>query len=483
MSLHPAYAALLLLVGGAEGGHPRRAGRSRPVGPPARAARPARFAAASGPGMLPFGAPRPPLRPSALVRLHPLHPFPVSSPYTLSLPDRLLERNRSSRRLSEKAESPGAVCRRFAASRTHDASWGHHTGASGSHCPRRHAPHDQASRLCPAGRDRRRGRGHFRRHIHRRRRPDDGGGAARPQRGRRHPQNSAAPASTGTWVGTWSASPAGAEPGTETERHGGPLRAQRRAHQRRRHERPHHAVQPLRAAAAHHHARLDRRRGRAPTAPPPRPAPCAASPSAAAPRSSSRPAQQVHERRRARCAIPHDADVLVTTYSPTPSGPVTYHPHARQISYVAEGDRAEDVTGTAYTEQTPYWRYVTAARRAEQRVGRHRRRPRRLPHRRRHLHRGRQPPLDGRTSRTGCATQHRRRGPLQRRQPGHQRKPHPGRRPRPARRTTRAACPASTATSSTVRTSRPSSSTSASTTSCATRTRTTPTRSPTGCAS
>jgi lysophospholipase L1-like esterase len=61
-----------------------------------------------------------------------------------------------------------------------------------------------------------------------------------------------------------------------------------------------------------------------------------------------------------RIAIAYGSDVLVTTYSPTPSGPVTYHPHARQISYVAVGDLAEDVTGTAYTEQTPYWRYLTA---------------------------------------------------------------------------------------------------------------------------
>jgi lysophospholipase L1-like esterase len=61
-----------------------------------------------------------------------------------------------------------------------------------------------------------------------------------------------------------------------------------------------------------------------------------------------------------RVRVPRDSDVLVTTYSPTPSGPVTYHPHARQISYAARGDRTEDVTATAYTEQTPRWRYLTA---------------------------------------------------------------------------------------------------------------------------
>ncbi|MFI7098491.1 SGNH/GDSL hydrolase family protein [Streptomyces sp. NPDC050161] len=57
--------------------------------------------------------------------------------------------------------------------------------------------------------------------------------------------------------------------------------------------------------------------------------------------------------------VPHDTDLLVTTYSPSPSGPATYHPYARQTSYLARGDRTEDDTGAAYTEQSPYWRYLT----------------------------------------------------------------------------------------------------------------------------
>ncbi|MFE7120349.1 SGNH/GDSL hydrolase family protein [Streptomyces sp. NPDC057654] len=60
-----------------------------------------------------------------------------------------------------------------------------------------------------------------------------------------------------------------------------------------------------------------------------------------------------------RLAVPAAADLLVTTYSPTPSGPVTYHPHARQTSYLAHGDRAEDGSGAAYTGRSPYWRYLT----------------------------------------------------------------------------------------------------------------------------
>ncbi len=62
----------------------------------------------------------------------------------------------------------------------------------------------------------------------------------------------------------------------------------------------------------------------------------------------------------ARIAVPYGADVLVTTYSPVPSGPVTYHPQARQTSYLAAGDRTADVTAVAYTTETPFWRYLTA---------------------------------------------------------------------------------------------------------------------------
>ncbi|WP_250298672.1 SGNH/GDSL hydrolase family protein [Streptomyces sp. NBC_01387] len=52
-----------------------------------------------------------------------------------------------------------------------------------------------------------------------------------------------------------------------------------------------------------------------------------------------------------RIRVPADADVTVSVFSPSPSGPVTYHPHARQISYLSGGGR---------TVETPYWRYLTA---------------------------------------------------------------------------------------------------------------------------
>lgn len=60
-----------------------------------------------------------------------------------------------------------------------------------------------------------------------------------------------------------------------------------------------------------------------------------------------------------RLNVPSAADLLVTTYSPEPSGPVTYHPWARQTNYVASGDRTEDVAGTSFGRLSPYWRYLT----------------------------------------------------------------------------------------------------------------------------
>jgi lysophospholipase L1-like esterase len=176
--------------------------------------------------------------------------------------------------------------------------------------------------------------------------------------GPRHPQNSAAPASTGTWSGSWSASPAGGEPGTETDGLAG--RSVRNV--------VHTSIggtsaritfsnlfgqQPLSIT----HASV------AVAAAPNSPAAAAGTlrrltfagnTSVVIPAGSQAMSDAV------RLHVPHNADMLVTSYSPTPSGPVTYHPQARQMSYVAQGDRAEDTTGAAYTEQTPYWRYVTA---------------------------------------------------------------------------------------------------------------------------
>jgi lysophospholipase L1-like esterase len=58
--------------------------------------------------------------------------------------------------------------------------------------------------------------------------------------------------------------------------------------------------------------------------------------------------------------VPDDADLLVTTYVPTPSGPVTYHPAATQNSFFTRnGDFAAEESGASYNEQTSVWHYVS----------------------------------------------------------------------------------------------------------------------------
>ncbi|WP_282699256.1 SGNH/GDSL hydrolase family protein [Streptomyces sp. CC219B] len=172
------------------------------------------------------------------------------------------------------------------------------------------------------------------------------------------PHNSAAPVSTGTWVTTWSASPSGAEPGTETGGMAG--RSVRNV--------VHTSVGGTSARVT-----LSNHYGQSPlTVTHATLAVAAGSDTAAAITETMRrltfggattvvvpPGGQVLSD-AVPVTVPPDADVLVTTYSPTASGPVTYHRHARQISYVAQGDRAEDATGAAYTEETTYWRYLTA---------------------------------------------------------------------------------------------------------------------------
>jgi lysophospholipase L1-like esterase len=187
---------------------------------------------------------------------------------------------------------------------------------------------------------------------------DDGSDSKNTLAGGRTPHNSAAPASTGIWVGAWSASPAGAEPGTETTGMAG--RSVRNV--------VHASVGGTSARIT-----LSNLYGQSPLT--------ITHASIAVAYADNTPAADADTMRRltfggspavvipagrqvlsdaVRIVVPQGSDVLVTTYSPSSSGPVTYHPHARQISYVAQGDRTEDVTGTGYTEQAPYWRYLTA---------------------------------------------------------------------------------------------------------------------------
>lgn len=172
------------------------------------------------------------------------------------------------------------------------------------------------------------------------------------------PRNSAAPASAGTWVSTWSASPAGAEPGTGARGMAG--RSVRNV--------VHTSVGGESARIT-----LSNLYGTRPlTVTHASVAVAAASNNPAAAAGTLRrltfggdtsvvipPGRQVMSD-AARVRVPADADLLVTTFTPAASGPVTYHPHARQISYVADGDHTEDPSGAAYQEQSPYWRHLSA---------------------------------------------------------------------------------------------------------------------------
>ncbi|GGJ17839.1 SGNH hydrolase [Streptomyces brasiliensis] len=187
---------------------------------------------------------------------------------------------------------------------------------------------------------------------------DDGSPLGTITDNRAHRDSSAAPVSTGTWVGSWSASPAGAEPGTETTGLAG--RSVRNV--------VHASVGGTSARIT-----LSNLYGQSPLAVTHATIAVAAgdnTPQAAAETmrrltfgGSTRvviPAGGQVLSDAVRIAIPHDTDVLVTTYSPTAAGPVTYHPHARQLSYAALGDRTEDASGASYTALTPNWRYLTA---------------------------------------------------------------------------------------------------------------------------
>ncbi|MEV7340815.1 SGNH/GDSL hydrolase family protein [Streptomyces sp. NPDC093544] len=187
---------------------------------------------------------------------------------------------------------------------------------------------------------------------------DEGGGQSNLASGRTAPQGPAAPASTGLWVGTWSASPVGAEPGTETNGMAG--KSVRN-------------VVHTSAGGTSARITLSNLYGQQPLTLTHATIGVAATANSAAATAGTMtrltfggstsvviPSGQQVMSDAVRVQIPPDSDVLVTTFSPTQSGPVTYHPHARQISYAAEGDLADDASGTAYTEETPYWRYLTA---------------------------------------------------------------------------------------------------------------------------
>lgn len=169
-------------------------------------------------------------------------------------------------------------------------------------------------------------------------------------------RNSAAPASSGNWVGTWSAAPAAAEPHSRdgfanmsirnivhTAVGGTQARVQVSNLFGNRPLTVSHATVALAAAPSNPTAAAGSMRRLS----------FGNRPSVTIPAGGEVTSDAV------RLNVPHAADLLVTTYSPSPSGPVTYHPYARQTSYVAGGDRTEDTSGTAFTQQSPYWRYLS----------------------------------------------------------------------------------------------------------------------------
>jgi lysophospholipase L1-like esterase len=61
-----------------------------------------------------------------------------------------------------------------------------------------------------------------------------------------------------------------------------------------------------------------------------------------------------------RLRVPADHDLLVSTWTPQPSGTVTYHPAAMQDSFFSRGpaDHAGDEGAAAFPETTRVWHYV-----------------------------------------------------------------------------------------------------------------------------
>ncbi|MFJ6987583.1 MULTISPECIES: SGNH/GDSL hydrolase family protein [unclassified Streptomyces] len=169
--------------------------------------------------------------------------------------------------------------------------------------------------------------------------------------------HAAAPASAGVWVGTWGTAPSGTEPGTETSGTAG-----------------HTVRNVVHTSVGGTAARitLSNLYGTRPlTVTAATLAVAAADDSAAVLPGSLRrlafggrttavvpPGEQIVSD-AVRLAVPADADVLVSMYTPDSAGPVTVHRHARQTSYDAVGEHTADPTGDAYTGRLTSWRHLT----------------------------------------------------------------------------------------------------------------------------
>ncbi|MGW3241498.1 SGNH/GDSL hydrolase family protein [Streptomyces sp. NPDC001070] len=168
--------------------------------------------------------------------------------------------------------------------------------------------------------------------------------------------NQAAPAASGSWVGTWSTSPAGGEPDTPDGYPGWSIRN----------------IVHTSVGGSSVRVHLSNTFGRAPLLIGHATVAVAAAQGSPAAAAGTMRALTFGERASVRIpaggsvvsdpvqlAVPHAADLLVTTFAPEASGPVTYHPRAQQTSFMARGEHTARAGGAAYTTRTPYWRYVT----------------------------------------------------------------------------------------------------------------------------
>lgn len=171
------------------------------------------------------------------------------------------------------------------------------------------------------------------------------------------PRSTASPASTGGWVGTWSASPAAAEPGAPS---GYPDRSIRNV--------VHTAISgsSARIQLSNLYGTRPLTITRASLALAVAPSTPAALPDTMRPLtfdhrpSVTIPAGGSVSSDAVRLQVPSSADLLVTLYTAQASGPVTYHPHALQTSFLADGDRTTETSGDSFTVESTHWRYLTA---------------------------------------------------------------------------------------------------------------------------
>ncbi|MEV6422632.1 SGNH/GDSL hydrolase family protein [Streptomyces sp. NPDC051662] len=189
----------------------------------------------------------------------------------------------------------------------------------------------------------------------------DAGGSADtsgdPRTRGRTPMGTAAPASADNWTGTWAAAPAGAEPGAPV---GYPGRSIRNV---------------VHTSIGGTKVRITLSNLYSPTPLLIGTASVAVGEGGGGPEAVAGTMRQLTFGRRAAVTVPpggqivsdpvalrvpYDSDLLITLHTPRAGGPVTYHRHALQTSYLADGDRTRDLDATAYAPSRRIWRYLTA---------------------------------------------------------------------------------------------------------------------------